>query len=259
MSVIPLDGIAYGTQGLEALFAIHLGDAHVHAAFVREGAALPVADLAVSLRDAYRSCQGAARRLPARYRSRPPASAGASVDGAGGATAVAVAVAAAVAVNMGGARLSLSSRPPREAPEPLVMLEEGGCTVLLRRVRAYLVACLFDASMPLGMSRLLAGRLIATLSPELPLDETDELQPGGEVRGPLGANAPADRARRLLALLEGLTPEPHVARLRVALRAGLPPSSLDQPEALGSDAIPRIETAVEELLGLDRAALRRLL
>lgn len=246
MSAIPLDGIAYGTQGLEALLAIRLGDARVHAAFVREGAALPVADLAVSLRDVYRACQGASRRVPGRYRSRPPAadvSAGLPLAG----------------------RLSLSSRPPRDLPEPLFTLEEGGCTVVARRVRAYLVACLFDATLPLGMIRLLSGRLIAALSPELPLDDDDEQQPAAVERGssaPAAAGASpaaASRARRLLALLEGLTPEPHVARLRVALRAGIALPALDQPEALGSDAVPRIESAVEEILGLDRAALRRLL
>jgi hypothetical protein len=67
-----------------------------------------------------------------------------------------------------------------------------------------------------------------------------------------------DRTRRLLALLEARAPEPHVARLRVALRAGLTPVALEHLEALGADATLLIEAAVEDILGLDRAALRGL-
>jgi hypothetical protein len=73
------------------------------------------------------------------------------------------------------------------------------------------------------------------------------------------AGAVVDRAQRLLRLLEARSPEPHVARLRVALRAGIAAAALDPPTALGSGAIPRIEIAVQEILGLDRAALQRLL
>lgn len=65
-------------------------------------------------------------------------------------------------------------------------------------------------------------------------------------------------ARKLLAFLEARAPEPHVARLRVALRAGLTPVALDHPEALGADAMILLETAVEEILGVDRAELRSL-
>ena len=47
-----------------------------------------------------------------------------------------------------------------------------------------------------------------------------------------------------------------MARLRVALRAGLTPLALEHPEALGADAIVLIETAVQEILGVDRGELR---
>jgi hypothetical protein len=67
-----------------------------------------------------------------------------------------------------------------------------------------------------------------------------------------------DRAKRLLSFLEGRAPEPHVARLRVALRAGLTPLALEHPEALRADAMILIETAVEDILGIDRSELRRL-
>ncbi|MCC6555496.1 MAG: hypothetical protein IT372_21255 [Polyangiaceae bacterium] len=352
---IPLDGLAYGIDGLDALLVVHLGDAHVHGAFLRDGAGLDAAfasdgraqeGLAIALRDAYRTAQGAARR---------------------------------VALLSTGARRS--SRPPREGAgeiaEPTATLEEGGRTVLLRRVRAFVVACVFDASMPLGMARLLSTRLAAALAPELPLGPAPELALAAEARRdperarptdswgpgrsaarpreapdvderpgrsaarpreapdvderpgrsaarsreaadvderpgrgaarsreaaedeprraegggpepsapgarlaedlpprstsspppsartgwpppPRASWAEIDRTRRLLALLEERAPEPHVAHLRVALRAGLTPLALDHLEALGADAMQLIEAAVEDILGLDRAALRRL-
>lgn len=279
---IALDGIAYGIDGLDALLAVHLGNAHVHGAFVREGTGLAAAlgaaaagradagrgappsllELAAALRDTYRAAQSTARR---------------------------VALARAVPRR--------SSRPPREntsdLPEPVVTLEEGGRAVLLRRVRAYVVACAFDESMPLGMARLLSARLAAALAPELPLgdalahalapehrssapdrrasENADALAPRTHTRPPAAAPGrsawppPAraswvdvDRTRRLLALVEARSPEPHVARLRVALRAGLTPFALEHLDALGADAMLLIEGAVEDILGLDRAALRRL-
>ncbi|AKT43819.1 hypothetical protein [Chondromyces crocatus] len=292
---IPLDGIAYGTQGLEALLAIHLGDAHVHAAFVREGTVLPMAELAVSLRDAYHACRNTTRTLPARLRRSSSAPAlekagtGASkpwsVAGSSGTHASAAADPWAritspaeadyprkspptagssgtqptplpnARAHLGG----LSSRPPREPSEPMVTLEAEGCIVLLRRVRAYLVAALFDAALPLGMARLLAARLATTLSPELPRGEVDAPAMLVDRSAPGSTPGEGDRARRLLELAAALAPEPHVVRLRVSLRAGVPPAALEHPESLGPDAVPRLETAVEEILGLDRAALRRLL
>jgi hypothetical protein len=49
-----------------------------------------------------------------------------------------------------------------------------------------------------------------------------------------------------------------VARHRLALRAGLTLAALDRPEALGPEAIVLIETAVQDILGIDRAELRRI-
>jgi hypothetical protein len=63
---------------------------------------------------------------------------------------------------------------------------------------------------------------------------------------------------RLLAYLEVHAPEPHVVRCRLALRAGLTLAALDRPEALGPEAIVLIETAVQDILGIDRAELRRI-
>jgi hypothetical protein len=67
-----------------------------------------------------------------------------------------------------------------------------------------------------------------------------------------------DRVSRLLAHLEARAPEPHVVRHRLALRAGLTLAALDRPEALGAEAVVLIETAVQDILGIDRAELRRI-
>ena len=175
--------------------------------------------------------------------------------------------------------------------DPTVVLETASRTVLFRRIRAYVIIVLFDAAMPLGMARLIASQMAARLEPELPFPAAnagDSLLPPAEraliarrlsmppvdpdVRTlaflPVPSRAKSsrpplpltdlDRAKRLLAFLESRCPEPHVARLRVALRAGLTPLALEHPEALRADAMILIETAVEDILGIDRAELRRL-
>ena len=70
--------------------------------------------------------------------------------------------------------------------------------------------------------------------------------------------AELDRVSRLCAYLEAHAPEPHVVRCRLALRAGITLAALERPEALGPEAIVLIETAVRDILGIDRAELRRI-
>jgi hypothetical protein len=293
---VALDGIGYGVGGLDAILALHLGDAHLHAAFVRDGAGLTPGDVAIGLRDAYRGSQLAAQRLVGFGPEREAAITGRPGGGRG-----------APATPAMSATSATSSCVRDELPGPVVTLEIEGRTVLLRRVRAYVVACLFDGTMPLGMARLVAQRVAAALSPELPLEEAgSELlsEPPSRFDGGQGppfdeatdrerdsesarktarpaaqrapSNVPARRAGltpppasaplmelertlRLLALLDARAPEPHVARLRLALRAGLAPLALEHPDALGAEGMLLIESAVEDILGLDRAALRRLI
>ena len=258
---IALDGLAYGIDLLDALLVFHLGDAHVHALWVRSDGGVRPDDVVTTLRDAYRVGQFASKRL------------------AGGASARA------------------------EAPAPLLTLELPQRTAMLRRIRAYVVACIFDAAMPLGMARLIAGRLAAALEPELPLGQEAASPastarvvlpvPPGQVGGypqtpggpgvavraapeeaaphtltfgsalPRRSRPPPppselDRVSRLCAYLEAHAPEPHMVRTRLALRAGLTLAALDRPEALGPEAIVLIETAVQDILGIDRAELRRI-
>ncbi len=273
---IALDGLAYGIDLLDAVLVFHLGDAHLHALWVRPDGGVRAEDVVTTLRDAYRVGQFASQRL------------------------------------MGVAS------PRTDAPAPLITFELPQRTVLLRRIRAYVVACIFDAAMPLGMARLIAGRLAAALEPELPLgqESTDaaskarvvvpvppapapapadrsheaaspQLPPLPAMRpvalhtaedgaphtltfgGTFGSSLPRrsrpppppteiDRPSRLLAYLEAHAPEPHMVRYRLALRAGLTLAALDRPEALGPEAIVLVETAVQDILGIDRAELRRI-
>ena len=253
---IALDGLAYGIDLLDALLVFHLGDAHVHALWVRPEGGVRAEDVVTTLRDAYRVAQFA------------------------------------------GKRLSGVASPRAEAPAPLLTLELPQRTALLRRIRTYVVACIFDAAMPLGMARLIASRLAAALEPELPFGQessdaaskvahrhprsalhrsargvpsSSRPQSGrlagraprsrrGRPRtGASGASAarlraidappqtltfgsalprrshppppPAelDRVSRLLAYLEANAPEPHVVRHRLALRAGLTLAALERP------------------------------
>jgi len=258
---IALDGLAYGIDLLDALLVFHLGDAHIHALWVRPEGGVRPEDVVTTLRDAYRVAQFA------------------------------------------GKRLSGVASPRAEAPAPLLTLELPQRLALLRRIRAHVVACIFDAAMPLGMARLISSRLAVALEPELPLapEPSDaarsrvaipappstgiRAQPEGAVAafssailraadGPapqtltFGSALPRRshppppgelvRVTRLLAHLEAHAPEPHVVRHRVALRAGLTLAALDRPEVLGPEAVVLIETAMQDILGIDRAELRRI-
>src|SRR6185437_91788 len=124
---IALDGLAYGIDLLDALLVFHLGDAHVHALWVRPEGGVRAEDVVTTLRDAYRVAQFA------------------------------------------GKRLSGVASPRAEAPAPLLTIELPQRLALLRRIRAYVVACIFDAAMPLEMARLIGSRLAGALEPELPL------------------------------------------------------------------------------------------
>jgi len=253
---VALDGLVYGIDLLDALLVLHLGDAHLYASWVRPESGLRPDDVVTTLRDVYRVAQFTAKRLTG------------GVDRRG------------------------------DAPAPVLTLELAQRTALLRRIRSYVVATVFDAAMPLGMARMISARLAAALEPELPLVQAPAEPPKVRVAVPppapahadpvvrdvehkrpesdaphtltFGSGLPrrsrpppprapeADRVSRLLAYLEAHAPEPHIVKYRLALRAGLTLSALEHPEALGPEAMILIETAVQDILGIDRAELRRI-
>jgi hypothetical protein len=238
---VPLDGLAYGIEYLDAIIVFYAGDAHVHAAWVRPETGFTAEEMSARLRDAYRACHAAARALETH---------------------------------------SVAVSPTATLSDAFVTLETPARITFLRRVRGYVVAVAFDAAVPLGMARMLAGRLAATIGPELPREgsASDTPRPADDAEGdgaktlavvprprttrtsrpppPRPTSSELDRARRLLQYAEEHAVDAHVVRQRIALRAGLTPLALEHPEALGTDAILLIENAVADILGLDQAALR---
>jgi len=233
-----LDSLAFGVDHLDAIIVLYAGDAHVHAAWVRADAGFTAADAAPRLRDAYRASQSAVRTIDA---------------------------------------ISSTNAPASVLADAFVTLETPSRVTFLRRVRGYVVASLFDAAMPMGMARLMAHRIAAAVDPDLPSDgmprsttpppaeheleaktlAVPPLRPATSRPPPPKATlSELDRAKRLLAFVEARAPDAHIVRLRVALRTGLTPLALEHPEALGADAIVLIETAVQDILGIDRGELR---
>jgi hypothetical protein len=229
---LSLESLAYGVDGLDAIMVVHLVDAHIHAMWIRSDAGLNASDVAPSIREAYRSISSMARRVDPLSMARAPESA-----------------------------------PPGATDASHVLVEMASRIAILRRVRAFVIAVVLDTATPLGLCRLIARRLSAALEPELPLDGHDaDREPltssFGRMKTQSSAPPPPkatpeemERTRRLLAYLEAQAPEPHVVRLRLSLRAGITPVALEHPETLGSDELSRIETAVEDILGVPRAEL----
>lgn len=65
----------------------------------------------------------------------------------------------------------------------------------------------------------------------------------------------AERVRALIAHLEAHAADPHIVRLRLALRSGLGTDAFLRPEFLGADALQLVETAAEDILGLEHGQL----
>lgn len=231
---IALDSFAVGIDPLDALLVVSLSDGAVYGAWIREEAGYVADDIAAPMREAYRTGREAARKL-------------------------------ALFASAGGDRA--------HASEPIVTVETSTMTALMKRIRAYVVVSVFDASLPLGMARLLVARLCAALGPELPLTELERLTippapvagqgsrpPLGmrlsmPIRAPHASPAEIEHARKVIAYAEASLPDAHTVRLRLAMRAHTSRLSLDHPETLPSDAILRVETAVLEMLGIDRDQL----
>lgn len=318
---IQLDGLTYGIDPLDAILVVHTGDGRLYGSWVGAGAGFSAEEAAESLWIAYRASHTLAGKLASNARFAD-----------------------------------------REPPNLFLTLELASRVVMIQRTRAFAVACFFEASMPLGMARLVTSRITAALEPDLPvpivlpsvattaaattesfLPPTEEPPPGSRVplsrpattrpaptepgttielprpvlpslaslaaarseiegtqdrivitsspaqsilnaptvrpEGPpktlsfpsLGAAvirqatapptpvratpAEVERIKRILQHLEQSAPDPHVAHLRVALRAGITPLALAHPETLGPNALVLIETAVEEILGTDLSTI----
>jgi hypothetical protein len=270
---IALDGLAYGIDQLDAIVVFRIGDGRLHAAWIRPGSGFVAEETAESLRDAYRVCLGVSQRLAA----------------------------------------SASYGDREGAPGLFATLEMPSRNAMIMRSRAFGIGCVFEASMPLGMARLVTTRLARAIEPELPLvidvdgmrppplltsPPSTEPAPLSEPEPPIEPHIPytemerdlpprtlefpstgaaivrrssskpppirtvgratgaeIDRIKRILDYLQVHAPEPHVAHLRVALRAGVTPVALERPDGLAANKMALVETAVEEILGIDLSDL----
>ncbi len=276
---VALDALAFGIDHLDGILVVHLADGRVHAAWIRADAGFSGADVAHAVRDAYRGCHLAMRLLD--RGDVPAADPWVTLEGAGR-VVLALRVKGALVCTLFDARMPLgmarlmatriAAAVGPELPEMDVDLEA------LAPLRADAAPRPITAPPPLTEdaagsvmrnpeergTRTLSfpafGRTGGSVPPPPPGATNNSTIRWSPSRPPPGRVSLTEdgHARKLLAFLEARAPEPHVARLRVALRAGLTPVALDHPEALGADAMILLETAVEEILGVDRAELRSL-
>lgn len=118
-----------------------------------------------------------------------------------------------------------------EAPEHLIILTE--------LTSDFVFACVFAREAALGMARLHTRRLAERVAASLPSFEVE--------RRPRGV--------RIVEFLHRYAPDPHAVLLRASLRTGIALESLEKPEALGDEAVQRLEETACDLLGLERLNL----
>jgi hypothetical protein len=229
--VTRLAAIADSVDHLDAIVGFHLGDARVHLAWARDGVDFAANDVALKLREAYRASESVLRIMG----------------------------------------WETSSAEGLADPQLLIEAPKGYC--LVRRMGDNAIAIVFGAAAPLGMARLMASRIVRRLSTEQLFGRAELVDaPVAAADAPVRTlaypplapppvarrSAEAERTARVLAYAEAHAAEPHVARLRIALKAGLTPLALEHVDALSPEAIVLIETAVEDLLGVSLADIRRL-
>ena len=262
---IALDGLAYGIDYLDAILVFHLGDARLHASWVRPDAGLRAEDVVGTLRDAYRVCQFAARRLAGGGDRVDPVITIELPHRVAQLRRIRSHVVACLfesAMPLGMARLIAARIGDGLEPE-LPLTEDAAAPAVAPTLglRMPPLAPLTDTS---------AAATLAARMPRVPEASADDASDRPPVTLAFGASrrrslpparaTPSEqgRTRSLLAYLEAHAPEPHVVRTRLALRAGIGLVALEHPETLGPDAIVLIETAVEDILGQGRAELARI-
>jgi hypothetical protein len=148
------------------------------------------------------------------------------------------------------------------APRAGTLLELDAHLVFVEPMGRFGAAFVFSSSAPLGLARLAVRRIGAVLDAEL-----EQVASAGRAR-PLEPPSPAkrrtstpelaaaktlvptpngERVRALLAELEAEALDPHLVRLRLALRSGLGREQLSSPDTLPNEALRLIETLATEL------------
>ncbi|MBL8741488.1 MAG: hypothetical protein JNK04_10355 [Myxococcales bacterium] len=235
-SAMVLDGLAVGVDHLESIVVFLLSVAIPYATWVRPGSDLRPPRVADGMRNVYLAAEAALRAFEGDVQVR--------------------------------------------AEHPSVTLESSRHLILVHRVRTFGVACSFAREVPLGFARMAARQIVATLEQDLPYpqEEPPAVQIPSHAKPTMPGAPPAqaqldfeaiepapdtvpprssigDRVRTLVSHLESVAFDPHVVRLRVALRTGLGLEALVHPDQLNNDALVLIETAAEDILGLERGKL----
>jgi len=181
------------------------------------------------------------------------------------------------------ALVAIDGEPQIRTESPSLTLETQGRLVFVHRVRLFGVAVCFERDAPLGFARMASRQLVRTLEQELPYPQDDAnvivvsqnkpTMPGTHTKtqpqldfdpdaGP-DTHPPrhvvGDRVRQLLRHLEENAPDPHIVRLRVALRTGLGFEAIQNPDVLTPDALLLVESAAEDILGAAHGTLTEVL
>lgn len=252
-SAMVLDGLAVGVDHLQAIVVFLLSVSHPYASWVRAGSDARPARLADGMRKAWLAADEALRGLEAEG-SEPSLTleSGAHLVIVQRLRAFGVAVCFTREAPLGFARVSarqiistighelpLRDAPPPPQPPVVPRIEPPPPAATVPG----------EAAQPQALSSGPRGELDFARA-EPPLDPADAAPDTTPPRSLVG-----DRVRALLSHLEAVAPDPHIVRLRVALRTGLGIEALVYPDQLTSDALLLVEAAAEDILGLDRGKL----
>jgi len=257
-----VEELATSFDGVEAIVVFHLADAKIIMAHIRPGSGYTASAIAASLREVYKTSQVHARRLD--FLSPSALAPNDDTDLSD----------PLVTMELPGRHILLRRVHSYvvatffDASVPLGFIRMNAA-IIVGRMRDELPS---DAvTPPSGTPAVSAPPPTVQVVSHVPEVEEPEVEEpartlafpaGGSVvvrssrPPPRGTKAEIDRATKLLAYLDAHAPDPHVVRLRLSLRAGIKPLALDHPESLGADAMVLLETAAEDILGIDRADLR---
>jgi predicted regulator of Ras-like GTPase activity (Roadblock/LC7/MglB family) len=129
------------------------------------------------------------------------------------------------------------------SPSNQMTLETDDGIVVIRELhQQFVVGTLFSEDLPMALIRSFSLRVIERIEQELAKKQTKSTPQA------------ASNAMRVLRYLKQYTPDPHTSMMRVALKTGIPLSTLNQPQELNAEQTTKIETAVKEMLGLEELA-----
>lgn len=258
-SAMPLDGLAVGVDFLESIVVFLLSAAHPYAEWVTAGSDLKPAMIAERMRKAYLAAEESTRAINGDSAARP--------DG----LSVTIESAAHLIMVHRVRTFGVATLFSREAP------------LGFARMSARQIVATLDQELPYPQEQAVVAvppprATMPGSAPGGPLGGSLGGPPGGPLGGPLGGPGAADpeasvdfdepapdttpprssigdRVRSVVSHLEAIAPDPHIVRMRVALRTGLGLEALVHPDQLNNEALLLIETAAEDILGLERGKL----